>query len=97
MGGLVAGTTRAPITAIIIVFELTNDYNIILPLMITCIISVILSAKLSRESIYTLKLLMRNERQYRRLYCCQFFNEANWRPRHATFASNPRRNLGTPI
>ena len=31
MGGLVAGTTRAPITAIIIVFELTNDYNIILP------------------------------------------------------------------
>ncbi len=60
MGGLVAGTTRAPITAIIIVFELTNDYRIILPLMITCIISTILSAKLSRESIYTLKLLMRN-------------------------------------
>jgi len=60
MGGLVAGTTRAPITAIIIVFELTNDYNIILPLMITCIISVILSTKLTRESIYTLKLLMRN-------------------------------------
>ncbi len=60
MGGLVAGTTRAPITAIIIVFELTNDYRIILPLMITCIISMILSSKLSRESIYTLKLLLRN-------------------------------------
>ena len=60
MGGLVAGTTRAPITAIIIVFELTNDYNIILPLMVTCIISTILSSKLSRESIYTLKLLLRN-------------------------------------
>ncbi|MGD8778066.1 MAG: chloride channel protein [Ignavibacteria bacterium] len=60
MGGLVAGTTRAPITAIIIVFELTNDYNIILPLMITCIISTILSSRLSRESIYTLKLLLRN-------------------------------------
>ncbi len=59
MGGLVAGTTRAPITAIIIVFELTNDYRIILPLMITCIISTILSSKLSRESIYTLKLLLR--------------------------------------
>lgn len=59
MGGLVAGTTRAPITAIIIVFELTKDYNIILPLMITCIISTILSSKLSRESIYTLKLLLR--------------------------------------
>lgn len=60
MGGLVAGTTRAPITAIIIVFELTNDYRIILPLMITCIFSTILSSKLSRESIYTLKLLLRN-------------------------------------
>ncbi len=60
MGGLVAGTTRAPITAIIIVFELTNDYRIILPLMITCIMSTILSSKLSRESIYTLKLLLRN-------------------------------------
>ncbi len=60
MGGLVAGTTRAPITAIIIVFELTKDYNIILPLMITCIISTILSSRLSRESIYTLKLLLRN-------------------------------------
>ena len=60
MGGLVAGTTRAPITAIIIVFELTKEYEIILPLMITCIISAILSSKLSRESIYTLKLLLRN-------------------------------------
>ena len=60
MGGLVAGTTHAPITAIIIVFELTNDYRIILPLMITCIISTLLSTKLSRESIYTLKLLRRN-------------------------------------
>ncbi len=59
MGGLVAGTTRAPITAIIIVFELTKDQNIFLPLMITCIISTILSSKLCRESIYTLKLLLR--------------------------------------
>lgn len=59
MGGLVAGTTRAPITAIIIVFELTYDYEIILPLMITAIVSTILSSYLSRESIYTLKLLLR--------------------------------------
>ncbi|MBU0506605.1 MAG: chloride channel protein [bacterium] len=60
MGGLVAATTQAPITAIIIVFELTNDYHIILPLMITCIVSTIVSTKFSRESIYTLKLLRRN-------------------------------------
>jgi predicted transcriptional regulator len=39
---------------------MTKDYNIILPLMITCIISLALSSLLSRESIYTLKLLLRN-------------------------------------
>ena len=60
MGGLLAGATRAPLTAIIMVFELTKDYNIILPVMITCVISNILSSKLSNESIYTLKLLKRN-------------------------------------
>jgi len=60
MGGLVAGTTRAPITAIITVFELTKDVSIILPLMVTCIIATIVSSKFSRESIYTLKLLLRN-------------------------------------
>lgn len=60
MGGLVAGTTRAPITAILIVFELTKENAIILPLMLTCIGSVVISTKLSRESIYTLKLLQRN-------------------------------------
>jgi chloride channel protein, CIC family len=60
MGGMVAGTTRAPITAILIVFELTKENAIILPLMLTCIGAVILSSKFSRESIYTLKLIQRN-------------------------------------
>lgn len=59
MGGLVAATTHAPITAIIMIFELTTDYNIILPLMITCIISTLISTKITRESIYTLKLVRR--------------------------------------
>jgi CIC family chloride channel protein len=60
MGGLISATTYAPITAIVMVFELTNDYQIILPLMITCIMSTIISLKLSRESIYTKKLVNRN-------------------------------------
>lgn len=60
MGGLIAGTTRAPITAIIIVFELTKETSIILPLMLTCTLSMIVSTKFSRESIYTLKLLLKN-------------------------------------
>jgi CIC family chloride channel protein len=60
MAGLVAGSTRATITAIIIVFEMTADYHIILPLVIVCVISTYISAKLSRESIYTLKLVLKN-------------------------------------
>jgi CIC family chloride channel protein len=59
MGALVAGTTQAPITAILIIFELTNDYNIILPLMASCLISTVISSVLLEGSIYTIKLLRR--------------------------------------
>ncbi len=57
MGGLVAGTTHAPITAILMIFEITYNYHIILPLMIVCIISILISSRFSRESIYTLNLV----------------------------------------
>jgi CIC family chloride channel protein len=59
MGAIVAGATHAPITAILIIFELTGDYQIILPLMISCIIGTLLSTRIQRMSIYTLKLLRR--------------------------------------
>ena len=59
MGALVAGTTQAPITAILIIFELTNDYRIILPLMAACLISTIVASVLQTGSIYTIKLLRR--------------------------------------
>ncbi|GFM34543.1 chloride channel protein [Desulfovibrio subterraneus] len=59
MGGLVAGTTHAPITAILIIFELTSDYQCILPLMTTCIISTLVASGLNSGSIYTIKLLRR--------------------------------------
>jgi len=59
MGAIVAGTTHAPITSILILFELTDDYRIILPLMMTCIISTLTASQLQRESIYTMKLIRR--------------------------------------
>jgi CIC family chloride channel protein len=59
MGAVVAAGTHAPITAIVIIFELTGDYRIILPLMISCIIATLLATRLQRSSIYTLKLLRR--------------------------------------
>ncbi|MCK5220367.1 MAG: chloride channel protein, partial [Candidatus Aminicenantes bacterium] len=56
MSAVVAATTHAPITAILIIFEMTNDYKIILPLMIATIISLVVT-KAGKGSIYTLKLL----------------------------------------
>jgi CIC family chloride channel protein len=59
MGAVVAAGTHAPITAIVMIFELTGDYKIILPLMISCIIATLLATRLQHASIYTLKLLRR--------------------------------------
>jgi len=59
MGAVVAGATHAPITAILIIFELTQDYGLIVPLMGACIISTLITTRISRENIYTLKLLRR--------------------------------------
>ncbi len=59
MGAVAAGAMHAPITSILIIFELTNDYRIILPLMVACIISVLITTRLKKDSIYTLKLSRR--------------------------------------
>jgi CIC family chloride channel protein len=59
MGAVVAGTTHAPIMAILIIFELTSDYKLILPLMGACIISTLVTTGVMRESIYTMKLFRR--------------------------------------
>jgi CIC family chloride channel protein len=59
MAALFAGIAKSPITAIIILFEMTMDYKIILPLLLAVVISTAVSKALSRESIYTLKLSRR--------------------------------------
>ena len=59
MAALFAGTGRAPISAIIILFEMTRDYNIMLPLMFAVAVSTSLSGFLFRESIYSIKLKSR--------------------------------------
>ena len=52
MGAFFAGFIRAPFTAIIIVFELTHDYSLILPIMISSIISYTISKRFVHFSIY---------------------------------------------
>ncbi len=56
MGALFAGVAHAPLTAIIFIFELTRDYQIMLPLMLACIISTVLAEQLQKTNIYTIDL-----------------------------------------
>lgn len=59
MGAMVAAATHAPITAILIIFEMTGDYTVILGLMVSCILGTLVAQRLRRESIYTIKLFRR--------------------------------------
>ncbi len=59
MGAVFAAAARAPITAVIIIFELTGDYRIILPLMLAIVLATTLSNAVTHDTIYTLKLRRR--------------------------------------
>ena len=59
MAAVFAGAARAPFSAILIVFEMTNDYRLIVPLMAAVIFSMIVAERIHKDSIYTLKLTRR--------------------------------------
>jgi len=59
MAGVLAGTSRAPVTAILLAFELTHDYEVTLPVMLACAVSTLVARALHRDSIYTAKLTER--------------------------------------
>jgi len=59
MAAVLAAATRAPLQAILIIFELTGGYKVILPLMFSSIVAVIIAGQLMAESIYTIKLKAR--------------------------------------
>lgn len=59
MGAVFAGAARTPITAVLIMFELTGEYRIILPLMLAIALAAGVSKLISRDTIYTRKLLRR--------------------------------------
>jgi len=56
IGAMVGGTALAPLTAIILLFEMTDDYRIILPVMVATVVAIVVVRKMVGESIYTLKL-----------------------------------------
>jgi CIC family chloride channel protein len=52
MGAAFAGIVRVPLTSVIMIFEITRDYSIIVPLMIANLVSYFISSRLQEESIY---------------------------------------------
>lgn len=62
MGAVFAGASQAPLASILMLFELTRDYRIIVPLMVACVISSLVFNSMSRETIYTIKLAKRGVR-----------------------------------
>ena len=59
MAATFSAAARAPITAVIIVFEMSNDYKLIIPLMMATVLATLLAEHLHKESIYTLKLKLK--------------------------------------
>ncbi len=56
MAAVLAGAVHAPLTAIILLFEMTNDYRIILPLMFSVVISLWISRRIEKDSVYHISL-----------------------------------------
>jgi CIC family chloride channel protein len=52
MGALFAGIVRAPMTSVLMIFEMTQDYAVIVPLMISNLVSLFIASKLQRQPIY---------------------------------------------
>jgi CIC family chloride channel protein len=59
MGAVLGGAVRAPITGLMLPFEMTQDYRIILPLMFAVVVSTVVARVIQRDSVYTLKLKQR--------------------------------------
>ena len=57
IGALLGAATQEPISSLIIVFEITKDYNILPALMLSTVVSVLLSKKMSAFSIYNYQLV----------------------------------------
>ena len=59
MGAMVGGSTGAALTSVTMIFEMTRDYDIVLPMILAVALALGVRRMLSRENIYTLKLVRR--------------------------------------
>jgi CIC family chloride channel protein len=53
MGSMLSATTRSPLLAMILIFEISLDYSLMPPLMLACVVSFLVARRLHPESIYT--------------------------------------------
>ena len=72
MGAMVGGGTGAAMTAVTMIFEMTRDYNIVLPMIVAVALSLGIRRLISRESIYTMKLVGRGHAMPRALHANLF-------------------------
>ncbi len=72
MGAMVGGATGAAMTAVAMIFEMTRDYNIVLPMIVAVALSLGVRRVLSLESIYTMKLVRRGHAMPRGLHANLF-------------------------
>jgi CIC family chloride channel protein len=66
MGAFLAAATHAPIMAIVMIFELTLEHQIILPLMLACVVGYYTSVKIEKRSIYAEALKRKGAGDYAR-------------------------------
>jgi CIC family chloride channel protein len=59
MGATFAGLMQAPLTPIVMLFELTHDYDVILPLMLGCILALLVSRRVNPLGLYRMQLQAR--------------------------------------
>jgi len=52
MGAAFAGIVRAPMTSVVMIFEITRDYAVIVPLMVSNLVSYFISSRMQKEPIY---------------------------------------------
>jgi CIC family chloride channel protein len=56
MAAVLAGAVHAPLTSVILLFEMTGDYRIILPLMFAVAVSLLVAQRIQKDSVYTMGL-----------------------------------------
>ncbi len=65
MGGFLAATTRAPLMSMLMLFEMTLDYGLVLPLMLVCVLAYYTARSLEPDSIYSESLRRKQPRSTR--------------------------------